>query len=221
LALLKGNPKEAPQITVVPLNDDAIVMWQRPAFAGYAALANGDADQVAAMVAKLREFGSVGVYVDALADRLDGLRLAALDRTAEAAELLWSAADSFASMGMPLLASQTRLEWVELTGRSADLIAGCLETFQRCGATPWVDRCRRLGRTLGLRLTSARRAGNLSNRETQVVHLVAEGLSNNQIAAQLFLSERTIETHLRNAYARLGISSRVALAKWVAENRDT
>lgn len=221
LALLNGKPKEAPKVTVVPLNDDAIVMWQRPAFAGYAALATGDADQVAAMVAKLREFGFVGSYIEAVANRLDGLHQASLDRTTEAAELLAGAADSFASMGMPLLASQTRLEWVELTGKSADLVAGCLETFQRCDATPWIDRCRRLGRTLGLRLTPTRRAGNLSNRETQVVQLVAEGLSNSQIAAQLFLSERTVETHLRNAYARLGISSRVALAKWVAENRDT
>jgi DNA-binding CsgD family transcriptional regulator len=222
VAHLMGRPQDAPNFTVVALNDDAIVMWQRPVYSTHTYLALGDFDAAATMVAKLREFGPVGRYVDALADRLDGLHSAATGSPDRALSLLSHAADEFAAMQMPVLASQARLEWAELSPDDpdiAEIVAGCLDIFQRSGAIPWVDRCRRAGRSLGVRITATRRAGELSNREAQVVRLVTDGLTNSQVAARLFLSERTVETHLRNVYARLGITSRVALARWAADNQ--
>jgi DNA-binding CsgD family transcriptional regulator/sugar lactone lactonase YvrE len=59
-------------------------------------------------------------------------------------------------------------------------------------------------------------APNLTRREQQVAVLVAQGLTNRQIAAQLYISERTAESHVEQIRAKLGIHSRGQVATWVA-----
>jgi predicted ATPase/DNA-binding CsgD family transcriptional regulator len=56
----------------------------------------------------------------------------------------------------------------------------------------------------------------LTRRQLDIARLVADDLSNSQIAARLFLSERTVETHITNIFNKLGLSSRVQLSQWVA-----
>jgi DNA-binding CsgD family transcriptional regulator len=55
--------------------------------------------------------------------------------------------------------------------------------------------------------------GSLTPTERDVVQLVSEGLANNDIAARLFISPRTVQTHLTHVYTKLGLTSRVQLAQ--------
>ena len=89
-----------------------------------------------------------------------------------------------------------------------------VETFERLGADGWADRARAelqaTGETLQPHDPSA--IAQLSPQELQIVRLVAEGHSNREVAARLFLSPRTIDVQLQGAFKKLGISSRVELA---------
>jgi predicted ATPase/DNA-binding NarL/FixJ family response regulator len=58
-------------------------------------------------------------------------------------------------------------------------------------------------------------AGPLGKREAEVARLVADGLSNKQIGARLFISERTVDSHVRSALNKLGFNSRAQIAAWV------
>jgi ATP/maltotriose-dependent transcriptional regulator MalT len=107
-------------------------------------------------------------------------------------------------------------EWLRRARRRVDArtqLAAALDTFQRLGAEPWADRAgselRATGQTLRRPATSRTR---LTPQEMQVVRLVAEGGSNKEVAAQLFLSPRTVAYHLHKAYPKLGVTSRTELA---------
>jgi non-specific serine/threonine protein kinase len=62
-----------------------------------------------------------------------------------------------------------------------------------------------------------RAASPVSKREIEIARLVATGLSNKEIAVRCFLSERTVETHVSNILNKLGLNSRVDVARWVAQ----
>ena len=58
-------------------------------------------------------------------------------------------------------------------------------------------------------------AGVLGQRETDVARLVADGLSNKEIGARLFISERTVESHVRSIMNKLGFNTRAQIAGWM------
>jgi DNA-binding NarL/FixJ family response regulator len=61
----------------------------------------------------------------------------------------------------------------------------------------------------------------LTRRERQVAALVAEGLSNKDIAARLVIAQRTAEGHVQSILTKLGLTSRTQIAAWVVEQRET
>jgi DNA-binding CsgD family transcriptional regulator len=139
------------------------------------------------------------------------------------AELLSGAAAALDALALPFDAAICRLELAEVIAEADPSTAvaaasRCMGVFDDLDAAPAADRARRLLRRLGARpRPRERRSGDLSARETEVALLVAQGLSTAAVAQQLFLSPRTVTTHLDNIYRRLGLRSRAELARYVAE----
>jgi len=72
-----------------------------------------------------------------------------------------------------------------------------------------------LGETVGqATVSNGAEDGLLAKRETEVARLVAEGLSNKQIGARLFISARTVDSHVRSILNKLGFNSRAQIAGW-------
>ena len=65
----------------------------------------------------------------------------------------------------------------------------------------------------------SRSAGPLSRREMEVASLVAEGATNAQVAGSLFISERTVESHLASIFNKLGVDSRLQVARWITASQ--
>ncbi|HZG03034.1 MAG TPA: AAA family ATPase [Streptomyces sp.] len=126
--------------------------------------------------------------------------------------------------GRPFERARTELlygEWLRRSRRRSDARAplrSALETFERLRAAPWAERARAELRATGesgaaARTTAANLIDRLTPQELQVVRLAARGSSSREIAAQLFLSPRTVEHHLYKAYPKLGVGSRRELAR--------
>ncbi len=105
----------------------------------------------------------------------------------------------------------------DLDGAGLELGAA-LETFLRLGARPDADRAKREHERVGTGAHRARSASLLTEREHQVLRLVAKGDSNKAIAAALVISERTVERHLSNIFDKFGVNSRAAATAYAFEH---
>jgi DNA-binding CsgD family transcriptional regulator len=101
-------------------------------------------------------------------------------------------------------------------------LRAALEAFEHLQAEPWADRARMELRASGETARKRRPStiDQLTPQELQIARLVAEGMSNKEVAAQLFLSPRTIDYHLRHVFAKLGITSRTQLARLALGDQD-
>ncbi|MEU8547114.1 AAA family ATPase [Streptomyces roseoverticillatus] len=108
-----------------------------------------------------------------------------------------------------------RLRRDRRAGEARPHLRHAAEAFHRMGALPWERRARgelrAAGETAGPDGPAA--LDGLTAQELRIARLVAEGVSNRDVAARLFLSPRTVEYHLYKVYPKLGISSRTELAR--------
>ena len=97
---------------------------------------------------------------------------------------------------------------------SRPYLRSAMETFERLGADPWADRARSELRASGESTTRRDPAEreHLTPQELQIAQYAADGDSNADIAAKLFLSRRTVEYHLAKVYTKAGVSNRRQLA---------
>jgi DNA-binding CsgD family transcriptional regulator/tetratricopeptide (TPR) repeat protein len=198
---------------------------------GAAQVASGDLVGARRTAVLLAGHGPGAPYPAAVSTWIDGLVARAADEPEAASTAFGRAASGFAALKMPFEAAIARLDWAEVIGartgthdehaRAAALVAEHLEVLDRMGARPLADRARRFLRRLGARPIPPPRVrllGQLSARETEIARLVAEGLSNPEIADRLFISQRTVTTHLQHIYQRLGVGSRTLLTRYVIEH---
>ncbi|MFC3574539.1 AAA family ATPase [Streptomyces yaanensis] len=119
----------------------------------------------------------------------------------------------------PFERAQTRLdygEWLRRQRRIAEarpLLNAALDTFQRLGARPWIERAKAELRAAGIEASGAVPSAfaELSPQQQQIVQLAARGLTNREIGEKLFLSPRTVGSHLYRVFPKLGITARSQL----------
>jgi DNA-binding CsgD family transcriptional regulator len=94
-------------------------------------------------------------------------------------------------------------------------LRAAIEVFERFDALVWAERARTELRASGetARKRDPSTIDQLTPQELQIARFVADGLSNKDVAAQLFLSPRTVDYHLRKVFMKLGITSRTQLAR--------
>ena len=134
----------------------------------------------------------------------DGRLAAARGDALIARPLIDDAADAFERSGAPYEAAQARLELATVQRSLGD------ERAPRAAE----ERAWRALRCLGPAGPDTHREtpGSLSRREAEVLRLLAHGRSNDEIARELVLSVRTVERHVANVYAKIGVSGRTARA---------
>ena len=106
-----------------------------------------------------------------------------------------------------------RLRRARATARSRELLTAAHDAFQLLDARPWSGRAGGELRATGLALAKTDLPGraSLTPQQLEIAQLAAEGLTNKEIGERLFLSHRTVGTHLYRIFPKLGISSRAAL----------
>jgi DNA-binding CsgD family transcriptional regulator len=184
-----------------------------------ALIRRGDLDRARAALASLASHGGSFTTRCAL-ERCRGLLAADDQFEAHFA----SALDGCSQLEEPFESARTKLcfgQRLRRVGRRLDArehLGVALATFDRLGAAPWAETARH---ELGASGARARRRrdetrDDLTTQERQVALIVAEGASNREAAGRLFVTEKTIETHLSSIYRKLGLRSRTQLARRLA-----
>ena len=185
-----------------------------------ALIARGELDQAETRLARLERNAEESERRWALAEsaRCRALLLAARGDLPAAHEATERALEHHTHIDVPFERGRALLVQGQIARRrkqkraARESLDAALALFERTGAEQWAERARedieRLGR---------RRQHELTASEGRVAALVAQGLSNKEVAQALFVTVHTVEVHLSRSYAKLGIRSRTQLAGRLAE----
>jgi DNA-binding CsgD family transcriptional regulator len=155
--------------------------------------------------------------------RCRGLLAACAGRLDDALAAYAEALDRHARVELPLDRGRTLLALgatqrrAKRRGEARRTLEEALAVFERIGAALWAERARAELRRISGRAPAA---GALTPAEERVAALVCEGKTNREVAAALFLSERTVEGHLSRVYGKLGVRSRGQLARAIGSDRS-
>ena len=198
------------------IDNPAIASWRSAAAAANAALGHYDgalalADEQLALARKAGNLVTLGVALRAYAH----VAPPGDDAAGPLSEAVGLLEDGPARYELALALADYGAH-LRRTGRRAaaqDPLRRALDLAQRTGAAPLAAQARRELLATGARPRRAAVTGPdaLTSAERRVAALAAEGLSNRQIAEHLFVTQATVETHLRHAFHKLGITSRAGL----------
>jgi DNA-binding CsgD family transcriptional regulator len=165
--------------------------------------------------------------ITARGERVLGCALAATHDPAAARGHLETALSIFARLELPFEAARTRMLLAEIlpVGERDTAIVearSALATFDRLGAARESDAAASLLRSLGVKgaRPGPKGVGVLTKRESEVLQLLGEGLSNREMAERLFLTRKTIEHHVAHVLAKLAVRSRAEAAAYAARERE-
>ena len=151
------------------------------------------------------------------------------DDARTAADRALASADLAEAVGAPVEASLARLVAGRALGHLGDrdravaLLEQAAAELDRCGARRYRDEAQQELRRLGRRIHRRTRPGDsnqtgigtLTARELEIARLIVDRKTNGEIASELFLSKKTVETHIRNMFRKLDANSRVEIARAV------
>jgi DNA-binding NarL/FixJ family response regulator len=163
-------------------------------------------------------------YLQATAALAQG-RMCVASGAGDARACLRVALSEFARAKLPMEAARARLELAAAVIDERPDVArsearAALAVFEQLPAPRHVDAAAALLRSLGVRAAPAKRvAGVLTRREAEVLELVGLGLSNPEIGERLYISRKTVEHHVGNILAKLGLRSRAEAAAYAVRHQ--
>jgi DNA-binding CsgD family transcriptional regulator len=170
----------------------------------------------------MASLAAAAIALDAGNPKIAAERALAAAAAFETAEALWDAARARELAGRALARAGDR----DRAALELELAAAAFDSFRSLRYRDQAEReLRKLGRVIHRRTRPGTRNATgiaaLTARELEIARLVVDRKTNPEIAAELFVSQKTVETHLRNIFNKVGVETRVALARAVERGEGT